>query len=688
MTRCRIGVLVGVVFLLITTIATANPLIENQIFRIPETNSEYANHLEKLARDPGFIGEFFKLKLAEKHLRNKNPKGVEQSLRGVHSTIFNKWKSLIQAETHLATGKAEDALRALPKLPTFPKPELSFGESFYKNLVARTLWARYHAKTTLGQKADRELSWLSVLLFGDSAFQGFLKDKPAQQLSLEQKLSLLHNLHFAFQFKKIPGVVTVGEITSANMPRELRCRGLYELGDGLRAAGGHAEMALTAFQALLKSGCDSEFTAKGLYRQGTLALALNRTDLAQKSLMDLNQKFPKHRLADDALYLLTKHFEKRGMTAQSKKYAELLLKSSGDMREEYLFEQAYPLFKRGLFQKAAKIWSRVHEVAPSPGEAYPRNLYWHGHALEKSGGSKNLGKARTIYRDLTQNHPYSFYSVLAASRAKIKMARPTLPTITGTPPATDIEFFDAVAALNSRNLHSAASAMLDLVLHIHPEWDKSHKEYIARMMMESQNYRKALDMAANHFDSGVYGPTQVTSDPMFSALYPQAYRSQISKGYASTNLPHGAIEGIMREESLFQHNARSWVGATGLMQLMPATAKMVQRKLSQHAILEDLTDPQSNIMLGSTYLQDMVNYFDQQLPLAIMAYNAGPGNVNKWLRARGHIELDEFIEDIPFTETRGYVKRVLRSMQVYGGIYGETFFTKPSLDFTIRVAKK
>ena len=71
-----------------------------------------------------------------------------------------------------------------------------------------------------------------------------------------------------------------------------------------------------------------------------------------------------------------------------------------------------------------------------------------------------------------------------------------------------------------------------------------------------------------------------------------------------------------------------------------------------------------------------------------MAYNAGPGNVNKSLRTVGNKELDEFIEDIPLSETRGYVKRVMRSMQVYGFLYNEPYFKNPSFNFQIQVAKK
>lgn len=685
----RVGVMTGLFCLaLFSSTVFANLIEKNPLLKIPVPEREYAGQLETLAKRQGIAADFFKLKLAEKHLNNKNPGASLKLLSGVNSSIYTKWRALVQAEALLAQDKPLEALRSLPKLPTIPKPELSFGETFYKNLCIRVFWTKYSAKKRLGTNTSNELAWLTVLLVQDRAFQDFMKSQPAPSLTLEQKFTKLHHLYFSYQYKQIPGILSADDILSASMPQDLVCQGLYELGDGLRAAGGRAAEALSVFQVLAKQNCPDEYAAKGLYRLGTLSLALKNTATARQALLKLNHKFSSHRLADDALYLLARHFEKFGQISEAKKYTELLLQSPGDMREEYLYEQGYPLFKKGQFKNASRIFAKVHDVGASPGESYPRNIYWHARSLEKSGETKNKLKARDVYRALVRDHPFSFYAVLASNRAGIKHTTQKLPILTGDTPKTGLEYFDAAAALNNDGFHSAARSMLDLALHTHPEWEKDYPQYVARMLMESQNYRKALDMAANHFNSGVYGPTQGSTDPMFAALYPLAYRQQTGKGYALTHLPRGAIEGIMREESLFQYNAKSWVGATGLMQLMPTTAKMVGRKLNEHAILDDLTDAQSNILLGSSYLRDMINYFNQQLPLAIMAYNAGPGNVNKWLRSNGHMELDEFIEDIPFTETRGYVKRVLRSMQVYGSFYGEDFFMKPSLAFAIKTAKK
>ncbi len=131
------------------------------------------------------------------------------------------------------------------------------------------------------------------------------------------------------------------------------------------------------------------------------------------------------------------------------------------------------------------------------------------------------------------------------------------------------------------------------------------------------------------------------------------------------------IHAITRQESQFAEGAISHAGARGLMQLMPGTAREQSGKANLSYNLSSLTDdPQYNIKLGSGYIQRMMDYYGGSYPLAVAAYNAGPGNVNKWLRANGDprmggIDWVQWIEDIPISETRNYVKRVLENAVVY-----------------------
>lgn len=127
---------------------------------------------------------------------------------------------------------------------------------------------------------------------------------------------------------------------------------------------------------------------------------------------------------------------------------------------------------------------------------------------------------------------------------------------------------------------------------------------------------------------------------------------------------------IARQESLFYNQATSPVGARGLMQVMPSTGKLVAKKLGIDFTADDLYDPQTNLLIGSSYIHDLVQKFDGSMVMAIAGYNAGPGRPSKWAqtygRPNGNLhQTINWIEMIPFNETRNYVMRVLENYQVY-----------------------
>jgi soluble lytic murein transglycosylase len=130
------------------------------------------------------------------------------------------------------------------------------------------------------------------------------------------------------------------------------------------------------------------------------------------------------------------------------------------------------------------------------------------------------------------------------------------------------------------------------------------------------------------------------------------------------------IHAITRQESQFDRAIVSHAGARGLMQLMPATAAEVAGKMQLSYNTGALFEPNYNIQLGSTYFRQVLNYYGGSYPLAVAAYNAGMGNVNKWLKANGDprtgaVDIVQWIEDIPIYETRNYVQRVLENAVVY-----------------------
>src|SRR5205807_649041 len=151
--------------------------------------------------------------------------------------------------------------------------------------------------------------------------------------------------------------------------------------------------------------------------------------------------------------------------------------------------------------------------------------------------------------------------------------------------------------------------------------------------------------------------------------YPLAFRDQIAHVSKSASIPPDLLQALMREESALDPRALSATGALGLTQVMPATARMLARKLRIHDYqTARLFDPSVNIRIGGAYLGELYARF-QHPALALASYNAGPGNVAGWLKVRGSLPLDAFVEEIPLDETRGYVKRCLRSFAAYQFLY-------------------
>jgi soluble lytic murein transglycosylase len=126
----------------------------------------------------------------------------------------------------------------------------------------------------------------------------------------------------------------------------------------------------------------------------------------------------------------------------------------------------------------------------------------------------------------------------------------------------------------------------------------------------------------------------------------------------------------MRAESLFQPKVVSSVGARGLMQIMPATGARIA-ELTGYPNFEPshLDRPEVSIAFGAWYLARLLEYYDHQLPLAIAGYNAGPVAIDRWISEKKLMRMDEFLEDIPYEQTRNYVSKVMGYMEIYSRVY-------------------
>jgi soluble lytic murein transglycosylase len=152
--------------------------------------------------------------------------------------------------------------------------------------------------------------------------------------------------------------------------------------------------------------------------------------------------------------------------------------------------------------------------------------------------------------------------------------------------------------------------------------------------------------------------------------YPVKYGDLIRENAERNALDPYLVMGLILQESYYNPEARSRVGATGLMQIMPPTGKEIAQRLRIPFGDKRLENPEVNIRLGTYYLKGLINRFGGNVYLAVASYNGGQGNVARWKRADPNRPTDEFLESIPFPETRNYVKRVTLLRASYARIAG------------------
>ncbi len=173
---------------------------------------------------------------------------------------------------------------------------------------------------------------------------------------------------------------------------------------------------------------------------------------------------------------------------------------------------------------------------------------------------------------------------------------------------------------------------------------------------------------------------------LWEFAYPKAYDEEVGKYTKKFSVPQELVWGIMRAETNYRRDAISPVGAMGLMQVMPFTGYKVAALLNEKNFKPTmLLQPETSVKMGSRYLKRLMDRFENTIPLVAAGYNAGPHRVKNWLSSFGNLETDEFIEHIPFLETRNYVKRVVSNVYVYGQLYGNKVDLFPYLAGTVPV---
>lgn len=308
-------------------------------------------------------------------------------------------------------------------------------------------------------------------------------------------------------------------------------------------------------------------------------------------------------------------------------------------------------FKLGRPQDAAAMFERYGRAAKSP-QTRTKGLYWAGLASKQAGRTE----AANRYFSEAANYVDQFYGQLSNEA----LGRRLPPVITGAsipsiPVNNASSVFQAARLSGTLGSHKEQSLFLRAIANE----AQSETDYIDAISLSRAIGRPDLAVMAGR-NARVDSHSNLIAHAFPVIPVPNDHKDNFT-----------LIHAITRQESQFDREAISHAGARGLMQLMPGTARETSGRISMSYSRDALTsDPEYNIRLGSTYIKSMLRYYNGSYPLAIAAYNAGPGNVNKWLRANGDprtgsIGILEWIERIPIFETKNYVQRVLENAVMY-----------------------
>jgi len=472
------------------------------------------------------------------------------------------------------------------------------------------------------------------------------------------------------------------------------------------------ELQLALASALEKSGSSQDarkiLTSMGaqtgdaeaerLYLLSETARSTSDEEAVQRTLNDLRQFGPASPWLEQALlsagnmYLLKRDYDRAidYFRELQQRFPNGVHASSAHWKAGWLS------FRQGRTAEARQEFEEQIALYPNSAEI-PAALYWRARLAEEDG---NPGMARAFYQKLSDRFRNYYYAELARQRLKglqdpvDNSPKPDLPKqslpkedavhyplldrvspvssagkITATDPPEDNLRVERARLLSNGGL--ADAAVRELQAAASQEGGTWAPPEMARVYQDGGRYDRGIEIMKRTTPNYFAVDIPDLPRPYWEALFPKAYWTDLRKYSVLNGLDPYLVASLIRQESEFNALALSHANAVGLMQLLPKTGKTVakQVKLKGYSATE-LYTPAINLELGTRYFKDMVDKYNGQFEYALAAYNAGSDRVGDWLGQGHYRDPQEFVESIPFTETREYVQAILRNANVYRQLYG------------------
>ena len=437
---------------------------------------------------------------------------------------------------------------------------------------------------------------------------------------------------------------------------------------------------LTKAQAEALPDSHDENGARRLYLLMELARSRNDLDEQKRIVAEMESRFPQSPWLADALYSSGNLYMLRREYAPAAEYYSTLatrFPSSKNAATAH-WRAGWLSYRLGLYADASRLFNEQIRLYPGATETVAA-LYWRGRLYETVEQKPDLAAAN--YRALLRAYPHYFYAQMARQRLAalgnyqkeaLPAPQPQLDRFQAPPVPPLEESFPADSPhLAKARLLANAGLNEYIAQEIAADPDSSSWSALAEAQIYAsygENFR-AMRIVKRALPSAATASIQSIPLAYWRILFPEPWWETIRTESAKNNLDPYLVAALIRQESEFNPSAVSPANAYGLMQLLPATGKsLAHEEKMKHFQTFQLFDPATNIRLGTRYLRKTLDKFGGVTEYALAAYDAGDDRVLDWQAAGPYQGIDEFVESIPFTETREYVESILRNLETYKAI--------------------
>ena len=415
-----------------------------------------------------------------------------------------------------------------------------------------------------------------------------------------------------------------------------------------------------------------------LYMQSELARNEGKLSEHDAIVQQLIARYPQSRWLEEALYsggnmYLIKQDE-------SNAAAQYLLLVQHFPRSTYApsahWHAAWLNYRLRHYPEAARLFDEQITSYPA-GNEIPGALYWRGRLYEDV--EHDVSQALNYYRALNNSYVNSYYAILGRQRIAVIGARDAAapsPVLASVRVLDDPGLTDQLPENDPHLIKARLLANAALNEYIRPEiqlspssgqWGAYAEAAIYQSFGENTRAIQAMKRSKIPFFSL---PVENVPSAYWQLVFPRPYWTALESDARAQGLDPFLVTSLIRQESEFNPAAVSRANAYGLMQLLPSTGKSIAKKLGdKHFTTSELLDPTTNLQLGTIDLRHAIDRYNGQIEYALAAYNAGDGPVHQWMATNNYKDIPEWVESIPYTETREYVQGILRNREVYRAVY-------------------